>query len=210
MRYIESSILRAPEEALPRLEVLGTDLARLLRVRDVALQEASNVDPFNCANAAGTFAYQHGVHALRVEHVDGVEWRSDRSENVEGIVNEGRGVRILFSNVDFACRDDLDPKPRSAKGSGSERVCSGNNLFGHLPEYTRPPEEGLATYYLMVDETGAAELTRPIVARGTFTSYVERIWLSTGFEDEDPIGLRPSLDDDDAISDFDPQVARKR
>lgn len=209
MSYIESSVLREPEEALPRLQALGTDLGRLLRVRDVALQEASNVDPFNCANAAGTFAYQHGVHALRVEHVDGVEWRSDRSENVEGIVNDALGVRILFSNVDFACRDEQKPKPKSAKGSGSERVCSGN-LFGHLPEYTRPPEHGLATYYLMVDETGAAELTRPIVAGGTFISYVERIWLSSGFDDGDSIGLRPTLDDDDSISDFDPQVARKR
>lgn len=210
MRHIQTSVLRTSDETLPRLEALGTDLHRLLRVRDVALQEASNVDPFNCANAKGTFAYQYGVRALRVEHVDGVEWRSDRSENVEGIVNDALGVRILFANVDSACRDDVGPKPKSAKGSGSERVCSGNRLFDDLPEFSRPPKDGVATYYLMVDENGAAELTRPIVAGGTFVSYVERIWLSAGYEDEDPIGLRPSLDDDDAISDFDPQVARKR
>jgi len=206
MAFVETIVRQEASDCWARLGVLGTSVRQLLRVRDVALQEAGNATPFHCSNAAGTFAYQHGVFALRQEHVDVDGWRLDRSEGVEGIINETLQVRILFSNVDVACRLDLPPKPRSAKGSGAERVCSGN-LFGHLPEFSPVPEEGIATYYLMVDESGAAELTRPIVLEGTFKSYVERIWLSDGLGDD--IADRPSLDADDAVSDFDPQVARK-
>lgn len=208
MPFLETIVLRDTSEAVARLASLGTSREQLLRVRDYALQEATSTGPFHCLNAGGTFSYQYGVYALRLTHVDGQDWRIDRSENVEGIVNEQLGVRILFSNVDVACSDAASPKPRSNKGAGTERVCSAN-LFGHLPEYTRPPEEGLATYYLMVDENGAAELTRPIVAGGTFASYVERIWLSDGFDPTDLVGGRPSLDEDDAVVDFDPKVARK-
>lgn len=207
MELVETVVRQEADDCSARLRVLGTSFAQLLRVRDVALQEAANATPFHCANAAGTFAYQHGVFALRHEHVDVDGWRLDRSEGVEGIINNALQVRILFSNVDVACRLDLPPKPRSAKGSGAERVCSGN-LFGHLPEYSQRPEEGMATYYLMVDEEGAAELTRPIILDGTFKSYVERIWLSNGLGDD--LVDRPGLDSDDAVSDFDPQVARKQ
>ena len=58
----------------------------------------------------------------------------------------------------------------------------------------------------MVDELGAAELTRPVVSDQTFSAYVERIYLSGGGED---FGSRLSLDEDDAVVDFNPQVARK-
>lgn len=208
MGYIETVVRQDAGDVTARLLELGTDLERLLRVRDIALHEASNATPFHCTNAGGTFAYQHGVFALRQEHVDVDGWRLDRSENVEGIVNDALNVRVLFSNVDVACRDDLGPKPRSAKGSGSERVCAGN-LFGHLPEFTPEPRDGIATYYLMIDENGAAELTRPVVADRTFKSYIERIWLSNGLDD-DGIGAKSSLDNDDALTDFDPQVARKQ
>lgn len=209
MRFVETIVRRDAESVVARLAELATDAERLLRVRDVALHEASNATPFHCTNAGGTFAYQHGVFALRQEHVDIDGWRLDRSENVEGIVNEALSLRILFSNVDVACHDDLGPKPRSAKGSGSERVCAGN-LFGHLPEYAPEPSGGMATYYLMIDESGAAELTRPVVSGGTFKTYVERIWLSSGVEDDRDFAVRPPLDSDDAVTDFDPQVARKQ
>lgn len=207
MEFVETVVHEKAGDCSARLQVLGTSFAQLLRVRDVALQEAANATPFHCANAAGTFAYQHGVFALRNEHVDVGGWRLDRSEGVEGIINDRLQVRILFSNVDVACRLDLLPKPRSSKGSGAERVCSGN-LFGHLPVYSQRPDEGIATYYLMVDQEGAAELARPIVLDGTFKSYVERIWLSSGLGDD--LVQRPGLDSDDTVYDFDPQVARKQ
>ena len=70
----------------------------------------------------------------------------------------------MFCNVDRACDDEHEPKPRSPKGAGAERACVGN-LFGkELPKYVPEPEEkDIATFYLMVDENGAAELSRPVV-----------------------------------------------
>ena len=58
----------------------------------------------------------------------------------------------------------------------------------------------------MVDENGAAELTRPIVKNGTFISYIEQIYLSDGGD----LARGPlALDDGDMLDDFDPQVVRK-
>lgn len=107
--------------------------------------------------------------------------------------------------MDVACNDELKPKPRSRKGAGAERVCGGN-LFGSLPEFAPRQPAGWATYYLMVDGNGAAELTRPVVRDGTFKAWPERIYLSDGSDMErDPL----VLDDGDALDEFDPQVVRK-
>jgi hypothetical protein len=56
----------------------------------------------------------------------------------------------------------------------------------------------------MVDQDGAAELTRPVVSNGTFTNAIERIYLSDGGDDGAAL-----LGDDDIADGFDPQVARK-
>lgn len=62
----------------------------------------------------------------------------------------------------------------------------------------------MALYYLMVDQNGAAELTRPVVSNGTFATPIERIYLSDGGDDGAAL-----LGEDDIAGDFDPQVARK-
>jgi len=204
-RFVETVIRREEWEVIPRLIELETNLEAMLRIRDVALNEAATATPFHAANAPGTFAYQHGIFALRNEHV-GKIWRIDRQEGVEGIFNPSARVRILFSNVDIACNDDHNPKPRSRKGSGVERVCEGN-LFGHLPQYAPRQSEKIATFYVMVDDRGAAELSRPVVSGETFSSYIERNYLSLG--GDGGWGAMLLLTDDDALVNFDPLVARK-
>ena len=100
----------------------------------------------------------------------------------------------------------MKPKPRSRKGAGAERVCVGNNLFDSLPEFAPRQPDGWATFYLMVDERGAVELTRPVVKNNTFTAYIERNYLSNG-DDLDRDSRR--LLDDDIVDVFDPEVVRK-
>ncbi len=79
-------------------------------------------------------------------------------------------------------------------------------MFGSMPEFAPRQPKGWATYYLMVDENGAAELTRPVVKNGTFATYVERLYLSDGADlDRKP----PTLDEGDVADEFDPQVVRK-
>lgn len=207
MGMSETKLLREDWDVDCRLSEMELDRSKLLEVRDIAIASAANATPFHPANAAGTLAYQDGTWALREKFV-GSEWKVDRSESVEAIKNDALGLKIIFSNVDIACCENQKPKPRSRKGAGSERVCSGNDLFAGmgLPEYAPIPTEEIATYYLMVDETGAAELTRPIIKGGTFSAYVEQIYLSDGGDSNSEI---LSFDNVDRADDFDPLVARK-
>jgi hypothetical protein len=236
MSMVETVVRRQPWEVSARLAELQLGpIERLLRVRSVAISASADATPFHPANAAGTLAYQHGTFALRDEYcrrrgedakhaaassagprsggsrratssVSEPVWRLDRPDGVEVIVNDALKIRVIFANVDVACNDDMKPKPRSRKGAGAERVCVGN-LFGSLPEFAPRQPDGWATFYLMVDECGAAELTRPVVKYNTFSAYIERNYLSNG-DDLDHETL--SLDDDGDVADgFDPEVVRK-
>jgi len=204
---VETKLLQEPTDVADRLGQIKLTRVGLLRVRAIALTAAADTTPFHPANAAGTAAYQQGTYALRDEFVvKGSPWLLDRTDGVEAIKNETDKVKVVFANVDVAASLAQDPKPRSRKGAGAERVFE-PNLFGYLPTTYAPERKtGWAVFYLMVAENGAVELTQPIVQDGTFTGYVERIFLSDGSD----LDLGPlSLDDDDAVVDFDPQVARK-
>lgn len=204
---ITTKYLKEPLDVDARLAELGTDRTVLLEVRDVALTASANATAFHAANAGGTFAYQDGTWALRDRKVNPEgEWEVDRTHGVEAIVNKTRSVKIAFANVDVACSDTQKPKPRSKKGAGGEKVFGADLFAGALPEYAPLPKDGMAAYYLMVDPNGACELTRPILKGGTFTNYVERIYLSSGIE---PDGVGIVVVDNPPISDFDPEVVRK-
>lgn len=206
MPFDTTKVFREPWDADKRLAELGLTRIGLLRVRATAILAARNTTPDHCANAFGTFAYQHGSWALRDVFCD-KEWRLERPNNVEAIWNELLKTRVIFSNVDIACNDEQEPAPRSEKGSGAERVCVGN-LFGELPRYIVRQFAGDATFYLMVDSNGAAELSRPVISGGTFSAYVERIYLSDGKDmSDDRLDLTGG---DDVADNFDPQVARKK
>ncbi len=207
MSMVETVVRREPWEVDARLAELQLgSVERLLKVRSIAISASADATPFHPANSAGTFAYHYGTFALRNEYV-GKVWRLDRADGVEAIVHEALKVRVVFSNVDIASNDDLKPKPRSRKGAGAERVCIGN-LFGSLPEFAPRQPDGWSTFYLMVDEHGAAELTRPVVKNSTFFAYIERNYLSNG----DDLNREPRLtlhDDGDVADGFDPEVVRK-
>ncbi len=207
MGMVETIVRRDPWDVAARIAELQLAVDGLLRVRAMAVGAAADATPFHPANAAGTFSYHHGTFGLRKEFV-GKIWRVERPDGVEAIINEELQVRVVFANVDVACDDDLKPRPRSRKGAGAERVCMGN-LFGSLPEYApAQPRDGWTTFYLMVDQRGAAELTQPVVKNNTFTAWIERIYLSNG-DDLDLAGRRLPLDDGDVADDFDPEVVRK-
>jgi hypothetical protein len=205
MSRVETVVRREPWEVSARLAELQLTVEGLLRVRSIAIAASADATPFHPANAAGTFSYHFGTFALRKEYV-GKNWRLERPDGVEAIVNEKRKLRVVFANVDIACDDELKPKPRSRKGAGAERVCMGN-LFVSLPEYAPAQPEGWVTFYLMVDPRGAVELTRPVVKNNTFTAWIERNYLSNG-DDLDLDGKRLPLNDDIADG-FDPEVVRK-
>ncbi|MER8404880.1 hypothetical protein [Mesorhizobium sp. M0601] len=209
-QMIPTRVLREEWEVLPRLEYLQLERAKLLVARNIAVGAAADATLFFPANAAGTFSYHYGTFSLRNEFV-GADWVLDRTNGVETIRNEARRIKIVFANVDIACSDHHDPKPRSSKGAGAERLCAGNDLFGGLPSYApvhQADEKGWTVYYLMVAPDGAAELSCPVVKGGRFTHFVERLFLSDGSDlDAEP---KLSFDSDDVADDFDPKVARKK
>ncbi|WP_026608201.1 hypothetical protein [Methylocapsa acidiphila] len=207
MAVVKTRILREEWEVEARLAKLQLNKRKLLEVRSTAIAAAADATPFHPANAAGTFSYQHGTFALRNECV-GEKWEIDRPNGVEAIRNEAIRVKVVFANVDVACNDEHEPKPRSTKGAGAERLCA-DNLFGEtLPRFALISDgDGWVIYYLMVAPNGAVELSCPVVKGGTFESFVERLYLSDGSDLESEPKL--SLDDQDIANDFDPKIARK-
>ena len=204
MDVVEAIILREPWEISRRLQELTLPKNKLLEVRDIAIHEGSNATEFHAANASGTFKYHHGIWALRHSFV-GSDWVLDRSNGVETIQNEGLKVIVGFCNVDLACVDWHDPQPRTKKGSGVERAAS-PALFDNLPQYAPRQTGERQFFYLMVDEKGAVELSRPVIKLGRFTAMIERIYLSNGSDDD---GTRIMKEIPDAVIEFDPQIARK-
>lgn len=203
MDAIQTVILRDELDIEPRLRELGLTKEGLLHVRDVAISGSANTTAFHAANASGTYAYHEGTWALRDRFVGG-DWSVDRSDGVETIKNSKLKVRVAFSNVDEACSPFHMPKPRTKKGAGAERVV-GSDLFGGLPQYSPRPSGDWSFYYLMVDQHGAAELTRPIVKGGTFIAAFERIYLSTGLASDAIVTDETS----DVAAEFEPEIARK-
>jgi hypothetical protein len=205
MDLAKTRILREGWDVDRRLAELQLARPSLLRVRDQACGAAADATPNHPANAAGTFSYQHGTFGLREEFA-GDDWVLDREDGIEAIRNDRLKTKVAFANVDVACDDAHDPKPRSRKGAGAERACSGNLLFDDLPKFAPMPKGDWMLFYLMVDQRGAAELSRTVVKNGTFATPVERIYLSKG--DDLGAAVLP-LHDDDAAGGFDPEVIRK-
>ncbi|MBR1089606.1 hypothetical protein JQ621_19260 [Bradyrhizobium manausense] len=204
MEAVRTIILREPWEIGPRLLELSLPKNKLLEARDIAVHEGSNATKFHAANAPGTFRYHHGIWALRHLFVS-QDWVLDRANGVETIKNIKLGLIVGFCNVDLACVDWRDPQPRTKKGSGVELVAA-PLLFDSLPQYAPRQTGSWQFFYLMVDDKGAAELSRPVISRGKFGPMIERIYLSTGTDDD---GTAITKDVSDGIVEFDPQIARK-
>ena len=201
---LATRILRKSWEVEPELIRRDLTLEGLLRVRTMALAAGADATPFHAANAAGSLTFHYGIYGLRDEFV-GDEWRLDRPNGVEVIRNDRLNMLVSFANVDVACNDFHDPKPRSKKGAGTERT-SQTTLFESLPTYAPTPGSGHSLYYLMVGENGNSELSRPVVKNGSFGAYIERLYLSIG---DDGGGIKRLNDDSDIADNFDPLVLRK-
>lgn len=205
---IKPKILKEAPEVESRLKELSLTLDGLLFVRSVALAAAADATPNHPSNAGGSFAYHHGVAAIRSQFL-GESWKRDRSHGVECISNEELKIKIAYSNVYRAC-NVAGPKAKSTKGHGVEKVCGDGITDDMFPDAEIPvpttAADGWATYFLMVDQLGAAELSRPTIYASNFGPCIERIYLSDGSD----IDFEPQpFEDSDDIDDFDPIVKRR-
>lgn len=115
-------VVADPRTVAQELAKLGLtpEIVRTVAERAAAARaEALDIDP---RGSAGWDSYRHGHRALRLQLRDG--WRIDRTNNVESIVNDARGIQLIFQNVDRAC-GLADPKAISERGAGCRNLVNG-------------------------------------------------------------------------------------
>ncbi|MFT9063280.1 MAG: hypothetical protein ABF430_05695 [Acetobacter persici] len=205
--WTESTIRSEPEEVDNFLESIDASRNQFFLVGQRALHAKTNATPFHAKNAPGTYVYHEAIPQLRFLFV-GEKWTPKTINGVEYIENKDKKIRIAYSSVDVCCLREITPKPCSAKGAGVERALNGS-LFSNLPNYTKmediSKQSDYTIYYMMMDEKGNIELSRPVVSNRTFSNYKERNFLGSCEE-----GVEENYNlDGDTVSDFDPQVTRK-
>ncbi|MCG5486770.1 MAG: hypothetical protein KK482_24240 [Sinorhizobium meliloti] len=207
MESINPITIIEPGAVNHRLSELQLEREKLIAAGHHALAAAASASPLHPSNAAGMFAYMDGVKGLRAENLGG-NWEFFREEGVEGISNDELRLRVLFANVNQAC-GKAHPKARSRKGAGSERVACGDMFEAagvDLPVSVVKFHGDYKTYYLMVDQSGAMELSLPVVKNGQFLRCVERIFLIEGGD----LGATDfSIDEPSSDTDLDVVISRK-
>lgn len=208
--YSETIVLDDPTEVGRFLAGLDLSINGILSIRDAAYTHRVDASPLMALNAPGSLAYHFGVLELRQQFLGGA-WEIDRIAGIEGISHTRRKIKIGFQNVDVACSRVTDPKPCSEKGAGAERECSGN-LFEFsgvsAPKMVRLASNNKMSYFVMVDERGAVELSRPVIENGKYAGFLDRIFVSDG-SDIGGLGLGLDGDAPPPIDDFDVSIVRR-
>lgn len=200
----EAILLVEDSEVESRLAFYELEKELLIEVARRAVAASRDATNNHPSNATGILSYIYGTQALRDLFL-GKIWVLDRKDGIESIFNPEKNVKVVFQNVDIACSTKKEPKPRSEKGAGSERACSGNQmgLFPYLPKFVESDdEESVITLYLMVSNVNGkvgVELSRPIVTNGTFSSFAERILINDDLLDDVQVDLHDQEDHDDSI-----------
>ncbi|KAB7613361.1 hypothetical protein F9L33_12220 [Amylibacter sp. SFDW26] len=208
MTVFKTAIISNEDDVAQRLEELGVTAEQIISVGLVARARQNDASPLMPINAPGSLAYIFGVEEMR-QQISGSDWYSERKYGVEAIVNRKSNIRIAYQNVDEACSITWKPKPRSAKGTGSENLCS-PTLFEHAGvdagPLTNVCSDGLTTYYIMVGENGGIELSCPVISNKTFAAFIERIFVYIPSNELDEVANDNS---DSPIEDFEISVSLK-
>lgn len=178
-----------------------------------ARADAVENDP---ATAEGQFAYIYGTRFLRsLLRTKG--YLLYREDNVEGVQHPDRNLKIIYQSVDLAASWLHNPRPVSAKRSGSERIVDSAQGSLFTPEELssaqaitfEPINTGVWYFCVSVDgDDVRAELSLPsTIENGVFGQFIERIFIIGGGEWGDLAKkLRP---DDVPPAEFEPVVTRK-
>jgi hypothetical protein len=201
-----TSIVTAPEAVETRLAELFAELAQIMAIGQTARAYADDASTAMPLNAAGMLSYLHGVGALR-EQLVGPHYVMDRACGIESVVSRNRTIRIGFQNVDKCCVQ-MPPLPRTDKGSGAESL-SGPSLFEHVGMESGPltgvRSDGILTYYVMVGLDGSIELSCPVIEKGKYVEWIERIFIHSPGADWEA----EPVTDDGPLDDFDVSVSFK-
>ncbi|MFN4277045.1 MAG: hypothetical protein ACK4FJ_12150 [Ferrovibrio sp.] len=209
--HIAELIIDDPQEVRHFLEAMDLSVDSVLLIRDAAHIHLVDTSPLMALNAAGTLAYHYGVLETRIQFL-GKNWEITRAGGIEAIFNPAKNIKLGYQNVDVACVRGTDPQPRTEKGAGAERECAGN-LFEYFnvaaPKLVVPPKGMVQVFYVMVDERGAVEVSRPVIEAGSFTGMIVRAFVSDG-SDLDKVAITPAGGLDAPADNFDVPVIRRQ
>lgn len=205
MPSFNTVIVSVLAEVETRLADFALTREQIMAIGQTARAYADDASPSMPLNAAGMLSYIHGVGELRQQLV-GTEYIPDRACGVESVVRRDRSVRIAFQNVDKSCAD-MPPLPRTEKGSGAAALSS-PTLFEHAGVEAGPltgVHDGVRTYYVMVGVDGSIELSCPVIEKGKYVAWPERIYI---YSPEGEWEAVPGTDNG-PIDDFDIDVSFK-
>lgn len=166
----------------------GTTRADWIGVTHAVVLARNDTTPFDPASAPGQFAYIFGTRAVRTLLLS-KGYEIQREDNVEITFSDGRGVKVIYQNVDAAADPAHSPKAISSKGPASGRIIE--RSMGYLfPEWEEEEQaairelmrrEAAETWYFSVSVDGndvRAELSRPYpLVDGQFSGFIERIFI---------------------------------
>lgn len=207
-KWKETTFRKEDDEIDAFLEAIDATKNQFFLLGQKALHAGSNyLEGISAKNAKGTSIYQEAICQLRLQFLD-ENWKANTVDGLEVIENKNKKIRIAYSFVDVACIFSVNPKPWSKKGASVERMLK-DCLFKDLKSYTKLDDslnkDDYVTYFLLLDESGRMELSRPTMSNKTFSSYIERNFLGVC---DAAVNLQSDLDGD-TVSDFDPPVTRK-
>ena len=163
-----------------RLSDFNLTRSQIAAIGKTARAYADDASPSMPLNAPGMLSYIHGVGELRQQLV-GQFFTPDRTCGIESVIDVERSIRIGFQNVDKCCVE-MPPIPRTDKGNGAAALSS-TNLWEHFGVEAGPltgvKDDGVRTYYVMVGQDGSVELSCPVIERGKYIDWPERIFISS-------------------------------
>lgn len=188
-----------------RLRELGLDRSSLIQVAKQAFMNRNESVAADPINAPGQLSYIFGVRELRLQLLP-KGWEIDREDNIEGTINPGTGIKIVFQNADLAC-DAKDPKAISDKGPANQKLVERSASY-HLFEEDEMAEQAAieisllknkcSVWYYFVsykDDEVRAEISRPAaILGGQFTNFQERIFVLNGDEKDSEFASTSSDD----------------
>lgn len=216
---MQAILFKTEREVTAKLEQFGVSVEEVLRIVRAVVTANNDAVDYDPATASGLLRYIYGTRAIR-ETWCSKGWEIDRSFGIESVYDPESGTKIVFQNVDFACRELEGPKAISNKGEASKKLVERSTtryLFDNLEEEEESAfqaarkKQSATTWYFCVSIVGdavRAELSLPYSIDDTnFSEFIERIfilssgdWAGSGIVD---------VDDGDDLLDFEPIVSKK-
>ncbi len=211
-------LLTNPIEVGNRLDELGLTREDLLEVVESMVAARNSCTENDPPSAPGFKSWSDGTRRLR-EIGAPLGWERNNDDYVCSIYHDKRGIKIAVCNTDDGTGIEMgQPQNRSKKGAATDRIiCSNQSLFTNVLEDSKnvvqlPSGSSVVYWYLCVYCEGdvvRAELSCPSECDGGFfKSFMERIILIGGGEDDG--GLRVRRDTPDGDAGFEINVTRKQ